>query len=189
MSAGARSGSPVLAAWADAIGHCVLVFAFVPPLAALPRWIAFEATNAQNVQDPLVLVFLPVRAVILLLNEFREGLVPGILAGVVAGILVCGWATWRGPEPTPVRRVASGALAGLAAAGVMVAVTLLVIGDRSQPLPIGAIGFEIGSGVVCGAIAAPRAFRLLSATPAPAGPHPTRSARRPSSPAGTSRPA
>jgi hypothetical protein len=178
-----------VAAWADAIGHCLLVFAFVPPLAALPRWLGFEVTNALDVQDPLVLVFLPVRGVILLLNEFRDGVVPGIFAGVLNGLALCAWTTWRGAEATLTRRLGVGAAAGLAAAGVMVVVTLMVIGDRSQPLPLGAILFEIGSGVVCGAIAAPRAFALLSAAPAPADPRPRSSARRRSSPADTSRPA
>src|SRR5262249_55845501 len=162
----------------------------VPPLAALPRWLAFEATNALNVQDPLVLVFLPVRGAILLLNEFRDGVVPGILAGVLDGIALGAWATWRGAETTSAgagaaraRRLAIGAAAGLVASGVMVAVTLAVIGDRSRPWPLGAILFEVGSGVVCGSIAAPRALRLLSAAPAPADPRPRSSARRPSSPA------
>jgi len=115
--------------------------------------------------------------------------VPGLLAGVLDGILLCGWAAWRGAETALARRLAVGALAGLVAAGVMVAVPLTVIGDRSQPLPVGAILFEIGSGVACGAIAASRAFRMLSAAPAPTDPRPRSSARRPSSPADTSRPA
>ena len=189
MSDAARSPTPAPVAWADAIGHCLLVFTFAPPLAALPRWIAFEATNALNVQDSLVLVFLPVRGVILLLNEFRDGVVPGILAGGLDGLVLCAWATWRGAETALARRLAIGALVGLVAAGAMVAVTLVVIHDRSQPWPVGAILFEIGSGVVCGAIAAPGAFRMLSAVPAPADPRPRGSARRRSSPADTSRPA
>ncbi len=186
MSGAARSR---VAAWADAVGHCVLVFAFLPPLAAVPRWLAFEATNALDVRDPLVLLFLPVRGVILLLNAFRDGVVPGIFAGVLNGLALGAWATWRGADATRARRLALGAVAGCAAAGVMVVVTLMVIGDRSQPLPLGAILFEIGSGVVCGAIAAPRACDLLNAAPAPADPRPRSSARPRSSPADTSRPA
>src|SRR5690606_22166745 len=68
---GAVSGSAAVAAkpgsvlrWADAVGHCVLVFAFLPTLAALPSWLAFEARNPLNASDPLVLVFLPVRGAI-----------------------------------------------------------------------------------------------------------------------------
>jgi hypothetical protein len=185
MAASARPRS--WAAYADAVGHCMVVFAFVPALAALPRWLSFEATNRLNLEDPLVLVFLPVRGVILLLNEFRDGAVPGVLAGVLDGLLLCAWVAWR-PEALPLaRRAVVGAISGLVAAGLMVAGTLAAA-DRSQPVPMVAILFEIASGAVCGTIAAPTAIRLLTASAtAPAYPRPSSSARPPSSRADTSR--
>lgn len=154
------------AACADAIGHCALIFAFVPPLAALPRWIAFEATNRLNLEDPLVAVFLPVRGAILLLNEFREGVVPGVVAGVLDGILLCAWVAWRDADMPIRRQLLVGAQSGLLAAGVMVAGTLLSSGGRSVPTV--AVLFELVSAVICGMIAAPAAIRLLTAASAPA---------------------
>jgi hypothetical protein len=176
------------AACADAIGHCALIFAFVPPLAALPRWIAFEATNRLNLEDPLVAVFLPVRGTILLLNEFREGVVPGVVAGVLDGVLLGVWVAWRDADMPIGRQLLVGAISGLLAAGLMVAGTLVAAGDRSQAVPIVAVLFELGSAVICGMIAAPTAIRLLTAASAPAYPRPSSSERPRSSRAGTSRP-
>ena len=91
----------------------MLVFAFLPTLAALPRWVAFEATSTLNLHDPVVLAFLPVRGALLLLSALEEGLVPGILAGSygraacaarrlqpAAASLSCAHASWRSPEHT-----------------------------------------------------------------------------------------
>jgi hypothetical protein len=149
------------ASWADAIGHCALIFAFVPTLAALPRWLSFEVTNRLNLDDPVVLAFLPVRGVVLLLNEFRDGVVPGLLAGLIDGVLLCAWVAWRDDQGPRARRLVVGALGGVVAAGVMVLGTLAAAGDRSQPVPVVAVLFEMVSGMVCGAIAAPTAIRLL----------------------------
>ena len=49
---------------ADAVGHSVLVFALLPALVPVPRWLAFEAQNALNRTDAVVLAFVPVRGAI-----------------------------------------------------------------------------------------------------------------------------
>ena len=69
---------------ADVVGHCVVVFAFVPTLAVLPGWLHAEATNALNWHDPIVLAFLPVRGMVALWSAFGAGLVPGIIGGLIA---------------------------------------------------------------------------------------------------------
>lgn len=144
-----------LARFADAIGHSVLVFAFLPTLASLPSWLRFEATNGLNLTDPVVLAFLPVRGVILLLHAFQAGAVPGVLAGIVHGLLVCAVArTFETSRDV----AAAGAVAGALAALVVVLATAGRIGLAS--LAGGPVLFELASGIVCGAIAAPTAVRL-----------------------------
>ena len=145
-----------LGRFADAIGHSVLVFAFLPTLASLPSWLRFEATNGLNLTDPVVLAFLPVRGVILLLHAFQAGAVPGVLAGIVHGLLVCALA--RTFEASRSVVAAAGAGAGALAALVVVLATAGRIGLAS--LAGAPVLFEIGSGIVCGAIAAPTAVRL-----------------------------
>lgn len=155
---------------ADAIGQCVLVFAFLPPLASLPSWLLFELRNPLNATDPVVLTFLPVRGAILLLHAFRAGVVNGVLAGLVAGTLACVWVA-RGGDGLPVmRQRALGALGGALAALAVVLGTLAraaVQGGDLSATPLSTVAFEIGAGLVCGLIAAPRALRLAAAVDAP----------------------
>jgi hypothetical protein len=144
----------------DVVGHCLLVFAFLPTVAALPRWLWLEATNPLNRTDPIVLAFVPVRGLILLLNAFAAGFVPGVAAGLFCGLLACGWLAWRG-APAWSRRHAYGAAAGGAAAALMVLGTLALAVVEGRPrLPLGPVAFELASGLVCGLVAAPGVLRL-----------------------------
>lgn len=157
---------------ADAVGQCVLVFAFLPALASLPPWLAFEARNALNVEDPVVLTFLPVRGAILLLHAFRAGVLPGVLTGVVDGLLLCGWVYWRGVPRRAGRRLALGALGGLIAAGV-VTVTMIVFArgrGRMPEIAVATLAFELGAGLVCGMVAVSTAARLAAGIAAPSHP-------------------
>jgi hypothetical protein len=151
------------AVFADAFGHCVFIFAFLPTLAALPRWLAFEARNALNLQDPVVLTFLPVRGAVLLLNTFAEGVMPGVIEGAIAGVLVCAWvAGWRALPARP-RQWALGAAIGLVAAALVVAGTLAfaLVAGRAAHVPVSTVAFELAAGAVCGALAFPGAARLV----------------------------
>lgn len=144
---------------ADVVGHCVLVFVFVPTLVELPRWLAFEAQNPLNRRDPVVLTFLPLRGLVLLLTAFSSGLAQGMLAGVLAGLLLSRY----GRGSTSLRRLAIGALGGALATCVVVGM-MMARGPR-EGADIAARGgqvvFEIGLGMVCGMIAAAGAARLL----------------------------
>lgn len=146
---------------ADVVGHCVLVFAFVPPLAELPRWLAFEASNPLNGQDPIVLAFLPMRGLILLLGAFSAGLTQGMLGGVFAGLLLSVLLSRQGGTATLGRRLGLGALGGALAASLAVG-TLLAPRLADLAAHAGQVGFEIVLGMVCGVLAAPTASRLLS---------------------------
>jgi hypothetical protein len=154
---------PSLGAIADAVGHSVLVFAFLPALAPVPRWLAFELANPLNRTDPVVLAYLPVRGAVLLLNVFWEGLPPGLVAGVLNGVAFALAARAQRPT-TRARAVAVGAMTGLAAAAAMTA--LFVATGLSSAAQLGqpATLFELTAGLVCGAVAAPTATRLLGAT-------------------------
>ena len=153
------TAAPRLAAIADAVGHCVLVFAFLPALAWLPAWVHFELRNPLNLEDAVVLTFIPVRGALVLLSAFRQGLVPGSLAGIACGALLVAWSRFDGRG----RRVLVGAAAGVAAAALVVAATLVVAVARrgATDVPWVAIAFELGSGLACGTIAGPTAMRLL----------------------------
>lgn len=149
---------------ADAIGWCVLVFAFLPTLAALPAWLFFEARNPLNLSDPVVLVFLPVRGAILLLHAFREGVVPGVLAGLVDGLLVCAFVRRFGVPAAAGGRWTVGGVAGALAAVTVVAGILgsgLARGGGLEAA-LARVGFEVASGVICGTLAAARAMRLAA---------------------------
>ena len=154
------------------MGHCVLVFAFVPTLASLPAWLWFEVRNPLNASDPVVLTFLPVRGAILLLHAFRAGVANGVLAGCVDGLLVSAWVRRRGVAPSLARRLGLGALGGALAAAVVVGVTLARATARGSlaSTPLAAVAFELGAGVVCGLIAAPTAFRLAAIPSVPRDP-------------------
>jgi hypothetical protein len=149
---------------ADAVGHCLLVFAFAPVLVALPRWLYFEATNPLNLEDPIVLAFLPARAGVLMLNTFLAGAVQGVVAGIVAGALVSAWAGARGRPSTRAQEILLGAACGTVAACLMVGAVLALEVSEGRPVPshVGPIAFEIATGAVCGVLAVPTALRLLA---------------------------
>lgn len=150
---------------ADAVGHCVLVFAFAPTLAALPAWLYFEAHNPLNLQEPVVLTFVPVRGAILLLDAFAAGVSEGVLAGAIHGILVSAWASWRGRVSTRRQRIGLGAIGGALAACLMIFAQVSVgVVDLGQLASHGGVvAFEIVSGMLCGLVATPTALRLLNA--------------------------
>ena len=139
-----------------------MVFAFVPTLAALPQWLYFEAHNRLNLEEPVVLVFVPVRGVILLLNSFSRGLVQGVIAGVIDGFLMSVWLFRRGRVSSRIQRTTCGAICGALAALLMVlmGVAVGIFDPRQLTARPGAVAFEMVSGIVCGMIAAPTAFRL-----------------------------
>lgn len=149
-----------LGRFADAIGHSVLVFAFLPTLASLPSWLRFEAANDLNLTDPVVLAFLPVRGVILLLHAFKAGAAPGVLAGILHGFLVCLFA-WRSESGATTSRGAAAAIGAVAGALAALGVVVATAGRSGlASLASGPVLFELASGIVCGAIAAPTAVRL-----------------------------
>ncbi|HLY37279.1 MAG TPA: hypothetical protein VKU61_04545 [Candidatus Binatia bacterium] len=146
---------------ADVVGHCVVVFAFVPTLAVLPGWLHAEATNPLNWHEPIVLAFLPVRGMVALWSGFDAGLVPGILGGLIDGILLGTWLLRAQPR----RAFVAGGICGtLAGCGVVLASVALGTFQRGFSLPRAVpVAFELASGVVCGMLAVPTAVRLASA--------------------------
>ena len=140
----------------------MLVFAFVPTLAALPRWLYFETTNRLNLEDPVVLVFIPIRGIVLLLTAFRDGVVQGLIAGLIDGVLMAFWLLRWGHVASLTRRIIWGALCGaVAAIGMVLLGAAVGIFESAQLIARpAAVGFEIGSGIVCGMIAAVTASRL-----------------------------
>jgi len=148
---------------ADAVGHCVLVFAFVPALATVPGWLLREGSLAPNLHDPLVLAFLPVRGIVALLNAFFIGAAQGVIAGICAGIALVAWRAARGATASTAEALLRGAAAGAAGATVMVAGVVAWQADRIGAPPFAAVAFEVVSGIVCGVLAAPGASRLLAA--------------------------
>lgn len=149
---------------ADAIGHCLVVFTFLPVVAAVPGWVWSEARNPLNTEEPVVLAFLPVRGFVALLDAFGEGVFPGALAGIVAGGLLTAWVLRRRDRTTGRERLA-GAVCGALGAGVVVvtAIVNMVLSGHDVALPAVPIAFEVGSAVVCGAVAARTAVRLAAA--------------------------
>lgn len=156
----ALPGPPSWGAIADAVGHCMLVFAFLPPVAVIPGWVVGEARNAFNLQDPVVLAFLPARGTLALLDAFRDGIAGRLIAGVLAGLLLTGLASRRGVG-TAGRRLALGALCG----GLAGAATMAVLA-ATGPAPA-SFGVAVVGAIVCGAVATPGAVRLLCAAPRP----------------------
>lgn len=151
----ARSDRPSYGAIADAVGHCLLVFTFVPPLLALPGWLYREAGNHLNLEEPLVLAFVPVRGVTVLLNAFYAGVVPGLVAGLVTGVALTVLAR-RAVAPRLL-----GAVIGALAAGVALVATLVVARGSAWAPPANVVAFELGAGLLCGGIAAPTALRFM----------------------------
>ena len=145
---------------ADVVGHCVVVFAFVPTLAVLPGWLHAEATNALNWHDPIVLAFLPVRGMVALWSAFGAGLVPGIIGGLIDGVLLGTWLLRAQPRSAFVAGAICGTLAGC---GVVLASVALGTFQHGLSLP-GAVpvAFELASGLACGMLAVPTAVRLAS---------------------------
>lgn len=150
---------------ADAVGHCLLVFAFVPTLTVLPRWLWFELTNPLNLHEPIVLAFVLVRGFKAMLDAFADGVVAGVVSGSIDGVLM--WAVAAsGAALTPrAKQYAVGAATGAVASGLMIVVVAVAQGAAGQARVWGAsaIAFELAAGLVCGAIAAPTAVRLLRA--------------------------
>lgn len=153
-----------LGAVADAVGHSVLVFAFLPALAPVPRWLAFEVQNPLNRTDPVVLTFLPVRGAVLLLNVFWQGLEPGLVAGILNGVLLAALATRALRPATRTRALLLGAATGLAASAAMTALFVAVGLTSATQLTRPTTLFELATGLVCGALAAPTALRWLAAS-------------------------
>ena len=151
----ARSATAVLA---DVVGHCVVVFAFAPTLAALPGWLHSEATNPLNWHQPMVLAFLPMRGMLALWSAFDAGLVPGLLGGLIDGILLGTWLLRAQPR----RAFGAGTICGaLAGCGVVLASVALGAVQRGFSLPRAVpVAFELASGVACGMLAVPTAVRL-----------------------------
>jgi hypothetical protein len=147
-----------LGALADTVGHCVLVFAFVPALIALPEWLYAEATRAPYLRCALVVGFLPVRAMVALLDAFRAGIVPGAAAGVLDGVLLSLWFRTAGSATRP-RALLVGGLCGGSAAGVVV-LAAAIAGRGLAALNPAAVAFALAVGVACGMIAAPAAARF-----------------------------
>lgn len=159
-------GSLPVPSWraiADAVGHSVLVYVFVPTLAGLPSWLRYELANPMNFTDPVVTVFLPVRGVRALLNAFEQGMNAGLLAGLLNGVLVCTWVWSRGAPAPFLQRLALGAAAGAVASVLMIATLLAVnaAGTGELAIPFLPVAFETVSGLVCGVIAVPTMLRLL----------------------------
>lgn len=160
---------PSWRAVADTVGYCVLVFVFVPTLVAIPRWLRFEAANPFLSSELVVALFTPARGLRELLNAFEQGVHAGTIAGIIYAALVCTWAWTRGGSATRRQTFSIGALFGVAASVLMACVVIATQAVRAGQLivpPPLAIVFEIGSGLVCGIVAAGGAFRLLAA------PHP-----------------
>jgi hypothetical protein len=124
---------------------------------AVARWLYFEATNPLNLQEPVVLAFVPVRGIMRLLDAFDARVVQGMLAGTGAGLLMSAWLLRGGRGSTRRERMLVGAVSGALAACLMVLVIVGGLeGGRLGSLA-GAIAFEIGLGTVCGMVAATRA--------------------------------
>jgi hypothetical protein len=162
---GARDTTP--GAIADAIGHCLLVFTFVPALTVVPGWLLFEGGNARNLHEPVVFSFLLVRGVHTLLDAVYTGIVPGVLTGIIDGLLVCVWLRSGGRARAGWQLHAGGAICGAIAAALMIGVVAAqqLLAGEARTWGVGAVAFEIGSGLVCGALAIPTAARLLAYDP------------------------
>jgi hypothetical protein len=149
---------------ADVVGHCLFVFVFVPALTAIPAWVRFEVTNPLNIRDPIVLSFLLVRGFRVVLDAFYAGLVAGVVSGGIAGVLMCVVA-WSGVNVTTRPKLyAIGAITGGVAACLMIVAVVAIQGLAGHAGVWGTIPFEIASGLVCGALSAPTAVRLLRET-------------------------
>jgi hypothetical protein len=150
---------------AEAVAHCVMVFAFLPALIVLPDWLYFELTNPLNLREPLVLAFVPVRGLNVLLDSFIGGIVPGLVAGAIDGLLVSAWVRTRGRVATLLQRIMVGATCGALAgcAAILVVILRELWKGKELTSTAVAIAFGIASGALCGTAAAPRAIAFLTA--------------------------
>src|SRR4029079_8512491 len=114
---------------ADAVGHSVLVFVFLPTLVGLAGWLLYEARNPFNFSDPVVTLFLAGRGLRAALNAFDAGLHAGALAGFLNGLFVSACVASRGGDVTARQRWVVGAGIG-AAASIVMAVVLIGIQIR-----------------------------------------------------------
>ena len=155
---------PSWRAIADGVGHSVLVYVFVPTLAALPGWLRYEIANPLNFNDTMVTLFIPARGLRALLNAFQDGMNAGLLAGLLNGALLCTWVWSRGAPSDLRQRLLLGAGAGAAASFLMAATMLTINAVRAGELviPFVPVAFEVCSGVVCGVIAVSTVIRLLT---------------------------
>jgi hypothetical protein len=153
----ARRIGQSLGAFVDTVGHCVVVFAFARALVALPAWLSAEARNDLALHEPLVLLFMPVRALVALLDGFRAGIVPGAMAGAFDGLLFS-IALCAGVVPRRHRR-GLGAVCGVVAGAAMLLAVFAMGALRDRPAALGPLGvvFELGFGAACGMLAAPAA--------------------------------
>jgi hypothetical protein len=149
---------------ADAVGHSVLVFVFVPTLAALPGWLRSEVALPLNGTDPTVTLFMPIRGLIALMNAFTQGMNAGLIAGLLNGVLVCAWVRSRGAPAKLREQLLLGAGAGGTASFLMAAalLSLLAIRGGELAIPFVPVAFEISSGVVCGVLSVFMMLRLLA---------------------------
>ena len=150
---------------ADALGHSILVFVFLPTLAALPDFLGYELRNPFNLTDPVVLAFLPARTLRAFVNAFSSGVIPGSIAGAVNTALLCAM-VWLRPAPAgAAQRMALGAVCGVVAGLLSVLAILAIQFGRAgiTNAPWVAIAFETASATVCGMVAGPGAVRLLLA--------------------------
>lgn len=145
---------------ADAVGQCVVVFAFLPPLTGLLRFFAIEADNSLNLQDPIVLAFVPVRALFVLLDSFAVGLLPRCMTGVLHGAFVSAWLLAYGGAITRRQSLVVGASSGALAAAVILAAEALG-SFAAEPMGSRTVVVQILFGIGCGIVATVGTVRRL----------------------------
>ena len=148
----------------------MLIFAFVPTLALVPSWIAFEISNPLNARDPVVLSFVLVRGINLLLDAFRARVALGVLSGAITGVVVAA-RVWSGARVSTTReRIVLGAIGGVVGTGLALTLQLAVqtfAGGEPSAWSSAAVTSEMISGLLCGMIAGPTAVRFLHASKRP----------------------
>ncbi len=154
---------------ADAIGHCVLVFAFVPILVVLPNWLARQLEDPVA-RDPIAVLFVPVRAVITLLEAFAAGVGPRVVTGIIAGVLLWSWLAFGARVPRALPALVAGIVCGTAAASLLMLAAFARAQLAGEPVTLASwpVLQHLGTGAVCGAIAGPTAARLVRAASAAA---------------------
>lgn len=154
---------PSVGAVADAIGQSLLGFAFLPPLAALPAWLAREAVDDLNRQDSIVLAFLPARGLLAILDAFSSGLPQRLLAGLLTGVVLSALLPRRG-SVARARIATTGLMCGAVATGLSLLLLPLlpeVMAANGEPLR------DLVSGALCGLLVAPAVYRASTASATP----------------------